>query len=362
MPAVLVRLPCGMHMAALLLSAELWISGGRVLDGGALRASAIAIDHGRIAGEASRPPAGARTLDAKGLVLLPAFIDAHVHLSVAGQVDEVARAEVRGGIAAVLDLGEPERLLPLSTSPLRARFSGPLLTAPRGYPTQSWGAAGYGLELATAGEAREAVQRLAKTGARVAKLAFDRRYPLLDDEVARAAVDEAHRLGLLAAAHALDVEMVQRAMQAGADVLAHTPVEPLPDDLVAAIGARRTWVISTLHAFGGSPQAVANLRRLRSAGARIAYGTDLGNEGTAPGIDARELALLAQAGFSTAETIAAATSAAAELLGERDLGRLTKGAAASLIGVREEAMKDVRLLAQPRLVVIDGAPMSAAPR
>jgi imidazolonepropionase-like amidohydrolase len=344
-------------MTAILLSAELWISGGRVFDGGRLRAAAVAVERGQIAGEADKPPAGARTMAAKGLVLLPAFVDAHVHLSVAGEVANVAKAELRGGVAAVLDLGEPERLLPLATAPLRARFAGPLLTAPRGYPTQSWGANGYGLELAAPEDARAAVQRLAKAGARFAKLAFDRRYPILDPAVARAAADEAHRLGLRVAAHALDVEMVRRAVDANADILAHTPVESLPDELVATVGARRTWIISTLHAFGGTPQAIDNLRRLRRAGARIAYGTDLGNEGTVPGIDGQELALLARAGLSTAEVIAAGTAASAELVGESDLGRIGKGAAASIIGVREESLKDVRLLAQPKLVVIDGTPI-----
>ena len=132
-------------MGALLLSAELWIAGGRLLDARATRAAALAVEGGRIAGEASKPPPGKRTVDASGLLLLPAFVDAHVHLSVAGSVPEVAAAELRGGVAAVLDLGEPERTLPLAAPPLRVRFAGPLLTAPRGYPTQSWGANGYGL-------------------------------------------------------------------------------------------------------------------------------------------------------------------------------------------------------------------------
>jgi len=88
----------------------------------------------------------------------------------------------------------------------------------------------------------------------------------------------------------------------------------------------------------------------------VAYGTDLGNQGTAPGIDANELALLGKAGFSGREAIEAATSAAAELLGEPDLGHLRKGAAASLIGVPEAALQDPRALARPTLVLIDGAP------
>jgi imidazolonepropionase-like amidohydrolase len=346
-------------MTALLLSAELWIAGGRVLDAGSLRETALAVDAGAISGEAAKPPPGARVVDASGLVLLPAFVDAHVHLSVAGDVAEIARAELRGGVAAVLDLGEPERLLPLRVSPLRIQFSGPLMTAPGGYPTRSWGANGYGLEVATPDDARGAVQRLAKAGARFAKLAFDERYPVLAADVARSAADEAHRRGMLVVAHALDVAMVRRAMDAGADVLAHAPVEPLPDDLVARIGERRAWVISTLHAFGGTQAAIENLRRLRGAGARIAYGTDLGNEGTAPGIDAQELALLTQAGFSAADVIASATAAAAELLGEQRLGHLRRGAAASVIGVDPRALRDVRLLAKPSLVLIDGAPPRA---
>jgi imidazolonepropionase-like amidohydrolase len=341
-------------MAALLLSAELWIAGGRLLDAHGTRSAALAIQAGRIAGEAPSAPAGEKTIDASGLLLLPAFADAHVHLSVAGDVVDVAAAELRGGVAAVLDLGEPERTLPLFAPPLRIQFAGPLLTAPRGYPTQSWGANGYGLELAAPAEARAAVQRLARAGARFVKLAFDRRFPLLDDEVARSAAQEAHRLGLRVAAHALDADSVHRALAAGADVLAHTPVEPLPDELVREAAGRKAWVISTLHAFGGGAAALENLRRLRSAGVRVAYGTDLGNEGTAPGIDAKELALLQKAGLSVADVVEAGTAAPAELLGERDLGHLGKGATASLIGVPEAALQDVQLLARPKLVLIAG--------
>ena len=343
-------------MGALLLSAELWIAGGRLLDAHGTRPAALAIEAGRIAGEAPKPPAGAKTIDAGGLLLLPAFLDAHVHLSVAGKVPEVAASELRGGVAAVLDLGEPERTLPLAAPPLRVRFAGPLLTAPLGYPTQSWGANGYGLELKTPGDARAAVLRLSKTGARFVKLAFDRRFPLLDAGAARAAAEEAHRLGLRVAAHALDADAVRRALDAGADVLAHTPVEPLPDDLVRAAAAQKVWLISTLHAFGGTSAALDNLRRLRAAGVRVVYGTDLGNQGTAPGIDAEELGLLGKAGLTIRETIESATASVAELIGEPDLGHLRKGAAASLIAVPEAALRDATLLARPALVLIDGAP------
>jgi imidazolonepropionase-like amidohydrolase len=137
-------------------------------------------------------------------------------------------------------------------------------------------------------------------------------------------------------------------------VLAHTPVERLPEELAREAASRRLWVISTLHAFGGTAEAVDNLRRLRSAGVRVAYGTDLGNQGTAPGIDVDELALLQKAGLSFREAVEAATASAAELLGEPDLGHLRKGATASVIGVPEGALRDTRLFARPALVLIDG--------
>jgi imidazolonepropionase-like amidohydrolase len=303
----------------------LWITGARIADP-LPREGALCIEGAAIAGEARQAPAGAPSIDASGLFLVPAFLDAHVHLAIAGDVAQVAREELRRGVAAVLDLGAPERLLPLQTGALRTAFSGPMLTAPGGYPTQSWGKGGFGLEIASADEARTAVARLAAAGARFAKLAFDARFALLAEDVARAAADEAHRRGLLVAAHALDAASVRRALDAGSDVLAHTPTEELPADLMERLRGR--WVISTLRAFAVAP---ARLRALLEAGARVAYGTDLGNQGTAPGIDGGELSLLAAAG---ADPLRAATLDAAELLGCPDLGRLSPGSAASLLAVR----------------------------
>ena len=314
----------------------LWIVGARLADPGP-QATALGIDGTKIGARAARAPRGANTIDARGLTLVPALIDAHVHLSVAGEPASVARAQVKGGIAAVLDLGAPERTLPL------VRFSGPLMTAPGGYPTRSWGKNGEGLELATAADARAAVLRLSQRGARFIKLAFDPRFPLLGPEVARAAAEEARHLGLRVAAHALETESVRLALDAGADVLAHTPRDPLPRDLLGRLQGK--WVISTLRAFAVDP---ARLRALADAGTRIAYGTDLGNENTAPGIDAGEMALIAEAGV---DPLAAATSAAATLLGFGDLGSLAVGARASVLAVRSLAPES---LATPEWVMIDG--------
>jgi imidazolonepropionase-like amidohydrolase len=322
--------------------AVFWIAGGKLADPKP-RPGALRIEGSRITGKSAFAPPGATIKNAAGLTIVPAFIDAHVHLAVGGDPHTIAREQIRRGVIAVLDLGAPERLLPMRHPPLRIRFSGPLLTAPGGYPTASWGRNGEGLEVATADEARRAVQRLAAAEARFVKLALDARFPLLEPAVAAAAAAEGRRLGLLVAAHALEADSVRRALDAGADVLAHTPRDPLPDDLLARM--RGKWVVSTLRAFAVAPE---RLRSLHQAGARVVYGTDLGNEGTAPGIDAGELALLEGAGV---DPISAATSEAAALLGLRDVGRLTVGASASVLAVRSLRPQD---LARPEWVMIDG--------
>ena len=343
-------------VALIALMADFWIVSGTLAGPAPARPRAVHVRDGRIVAIEATAPEGAQTLDAKGLFLVPAVIDAHVHLSVAGELQKVAEAELKAGVAAVLDLGEPERLLQglPGLRPLRVLFAGPLLTAPKGYPTQSWGKDGYGAELASVDDAKAAVERLAAQGVSMVKLAFDGRFALLDPAVAKAATAAAHRKGLKVAAHALEVKMVRRALEARVDVLAHTPVEPLPDDLVREIGARKLHVVSTLKAFGGSAGAIANLMKLAAAGATVVYGTDLGNAGTAPGVDAGELALLGKAGLSPAAILGAATSTAAALLGLGDLGSLEVGKAASLLALPADPLVDPGALARPAWVLIDG--------
>jgi imidazolonepropionase-like amidohydrolase len=320
-----------------------WIASARV---------AVAIDGPRIVEVAGQAARGATVFDVAGQMLVPAFSDAHVHLAIAGDPRADAEALVRSGVAAVLDLGAPERTLPTLRDllPLQVALAGPLLTAPRGYPTQTWGADGYGLEIASEEEASDAVARVAALGASIVKLALDGRFPVLDQAVARRAVEEAHRRHLLVAAHALEPHLVRLAVDAGVDVLAHAPVGALPDDLVREIGTRRLRVISTLHAYGG--EGVENLRRLREAGAIVAYGTDLGNEGTSPGIDAEELSLLAAAGLSF-DAILGTVAESARLAGVART--IAPGERADLMLVPEEAVAQPALLANPTRVWIAGA-------
>jgi len=256
-------------------------------------------------------------VDLSGQQLQPGWVDSHVHLAYLPQPDEMAA----GGIAVAVDLAAPVSFLDALPSSLEVWAAGPMITAVAGYPTQSWGANGYGLEVADAAAAADAVATLADAGARVIKVPLTDEPTLTVTEVA-AVVDAAHARGLKVVAHATSDAQARSAAEAGVDVLAHTPTEALSDDTVQvwAGGA----VISTLRAFGGQAETVDNLSRLRAAGATVLYGTDFGNTRT-PGVDEGELALLAGAGLSESQIVDSGTTVPATFWGMDDVGRIDVG-------------------------------------
>jgi imidazolonepropionase-like amidohydrolase len=330
--------------AAILLTRVQVFDGERLLPG----RHDVLVEDGVIRALAAVEQIAAEAERLEGGLVTPGLVDAHVHLTFSTP-EEV----VRGGVTAVLDLGAPPRDAFAPHPPLKVRAAGPLLTAPGGYPTRSWGAGGYGLELPDASSARRAVASLADAGAAIVKVALADEEQRLDPETLRAITEEAHDRGLRAVAHALSAETVRRALDAGIDALAHTPVERLPDDLVDALAARDVAVISTIRAFGSGEAARANLVALAGAGCRLLYGTDLGNGGIAPGADPAELVILARALGSADAALRAATSAAAEFAGFRT-GRVAEGRPADLVVVDSYQFASFR---RPRLVLVDGVPV-----
>jgi imidazolonepropionase-like amidohydrolase len=327
------------------VGAHFVLAGGTVVGVGP---ADVEIDGGRIVAVGTAA-AGVPTVDVSGAFLTPAVIDSHVHLAYLPEGDALAA----GGVAAVVDLASPTSFLAADHAPLRFLGAGPMITAPGGYPTQGWGRGGYGIECADADAAVAAVDTLHGLGVGVVKLPVTSA-PVLDAEALAAAAARAHSYGLPVATHALFDADASAAATAGADVLAHTPVEALSDATIAAWRGRA--VISTLGAFGGSSAAVANLAALHDAGLTVLYGTDFGNSRTA-GIDGDELALLGRAGLTPAEVLAAATSAPATFWGFTDLGSITPGKAASLLVLRADPLVDPTALAAPSAVYLDGVRM-----
>lgn len=319
--------------------------GARGLDGKALSFTAVG-------GHVVEEGAG-EVVDLAGHFVVPAFIDSHVHLAYAPRAAEL----LAGGIAGAVDLAAPLRYLdaPDRTGP-ELLLAGPMLTAPQGYPTQTWGSDGFGWELASAEEAEAAVEELAKRGAVVVKLALAGD-PELDDEALSRAVARAHALGLKTAAHATSALDAERAALAGVDVLAHTPTELLPESVLAQWGQRA--VISTLGVFGGSA-ALQNLRELRQRGARVLYGTDFGNSQFA-GIQPAELEGLRDAGLDAVAIVAAGTSDPSSYWGLPELGGLRVGQRASFLELDADPREDLLTLSRPLSVYIDGERRGPAP-
>ncbi len=286
-------------------------------------------------------------IDVGGRWLVPAFIDSHVHLAYLPADDAMAR----GGVAGAVDHAAPLSFFEQSRGPVSLKLSGPMVTAELGYPTQSWGANGYGLQCADTAAARAAVQQLAKRGASLIKLPLTSG-PSLSDEMFAAAASEAHALGLKVSSHALSAALALQAAQGGADVLAHTPTEQLTTTAVELWSKRA--VISTLRAFGGGAAAQANLAALAEAGATVLYGTDFGNT-TDAGIDGAELQLMLSAGLSPQQILDAGTKTPAQFWGFDRLGSIEVGKDASLLVLGSDPLMDPTVLAQPDRVFIGGS-------
>jgi hypothetical protein len=169
--------------------------------GGAPRALALDGLYIRTTSATLTPAPDERVIDLGGRFVVPAFIDAHVHLAYFPE----AAAMARGGVAGVLDLAAPLSYAPSRARPLALAWSGPMITAVGGYPTRDWGSDGYGLECATATEAADAVDLLAERGARVIKVPITGQ-PTLDDRALAAVTARAHARGLRVVAHALRQE------------------------------------------------------------------------------------------------------------------------------------------------------------
>lgn len=322
-------------------------------------ATTLTLSGGRIAGVGDGTVADAGVVDASGLLLVPGFVDAHVHIGFAdpGEV-------LRRGVTAVRDLGWPEGVIfPLAETSHSPDFDGPLvvaagpiLTAPGGYPTRAaWAPPGTGLEIADPDEARDAVRRVASSGARVVKFALNPPAgPVLDRDTLSALVAAAHENGLIATGHVYGTGELDKALDCGADELAHMLMseEEIPEPTIERMVAAGTTVVPTLSIrFGRDREiALANLARFRAAGGKVVYGTDLGNEGPGPGIDRTEVLAMAAAGYSPTEIVASATVAAAAHLDLPSKGVIEEGKDADVVAVPLEALEDPAALADVRMV------------
>ncbi|MCW3492787.1 hypothetical protein [Microbacterium sp. SSM24] len=248
-------------------------------------------------------------------VSLPPFTDHHVHLHL---IDEHRLAD--GGLAGVVDLGgDPVELARRGDGIPHVAYAGAFLTRVGGYPSGRGWAPDAIVRTVTdpsqhpgvPGGAATAVDEQASFGASVVKVALNAAVgPVFDPETLDAIVAAARVHGMPVVAHVEGPGMTALALEAGVDVLAHTPFSEVLDASVIARAAAsgQRW-ISTLDIHGGDPvgarTASSNLAAFVAAGGSVLYGTDLGNGDRRVGVLAGELAALDRAGVRGAALVAA---------------------------------------------------------
>lgn len=299
------------------------------------------------------------TVDASGMTLIPGFIDAHVHIGFYPPHDVVV-----GGVTTARDLGWPPQVIHRLAQLSRATdfdgptivAAGPILTCPGGYPTRApWAPMGTGREVEGPEAAGGAVERTADEGAAVIKVALnDAAGPTFDAPTLRAIVDAAHERGLKVTGHVHSIAELEKALEAGMDELAHMVMsrERLPESVIDEMVSRPMTVVPTTSIRFGAERrlAIDNLRRFAEAGGRVVYGTDLGNSGPRPGIDAREVDGMRSAGLALRDIIASATSVAATHIGLNTTGSIEPGKDADIVAVEGDPLRDQTALGRVAIV------------
>src|SRR5216117_3110858 len=398
---------------------QVLIKAGRLLDGRSQQVQAnvgILIEGERI--KAVGPLAqiqgqagSARVIDLSQMTVLPGLIDAHTHLLLQGDVtsqeyeDQLlkqstpyrailaarnARIALEHGFTAIRDLETEGAMfadVDVKLAITNGEIPGPRVfastraMAPTGmYPitTNNWELElPHGVQpVDGVDNARLAVRQQVQHGADWIKYYSDRRYFFTPDSVlhswvnftdaeAKAIVDEAHRLGRSAAAHAIGSDGIAAALRAGVNSIEHG--DGLTDSLMDVMVKNGVyWVPTvTVGAYvapgrGGTWPALVALERrafqraLRK-GVKIALGTDVGGFPWTELNQAKEFEYYVQYGMSPMQAIQSGTSVAAALLGqEPNLGAVAPGLYADLVAVAGDPLRDITELQRVKFVMKGG--------
>ena len=358
-------------------------------------------------------PTGAAFIDLRSETCLPGLVESHTHIMLQGdqkpgQYDEqilkwslpyrtvlgtqAARRALEYGFTTIRDL-ETEGAYYADVS-IRDAIKQGIIPGPRMFVvtraldvTGAYALLGYdpalklphGVQVVDGpDECRKAVREQIANGADWIKIYADQRISISGDvvhsiptftpEEFHAVVDETHREHHKVAAHAMGLEGVHSALEAGADTIEHGAY--IADDDLKTMVARGIWYVPTLYIFiyadeiqqangfpgwkGGTEIHAETFRRALKAGVKIAFGTDVGGfEWTIN--PAKEFALMAKYGMTPAQAIRAATTSGADLVEMKDqIGSVETGKLADLVAVSGNPLVDVRILENVNFVMKEG--------
>lgn len=377
------------------------IVGATLLDGtlrGPVEDAEVEVADGRIAYAGPRrhgEQRGVRAIDAAGCVLMPGFIDAHVHLCMStdasaeeqrGWFPEQQVVAVLRNLRSTIDAGvTTARDLSGLTPGYRASIAAGDVTGPRLHlaiamlsptgghadPVMANGSLPLYAERATTpgwavvdtlDEVIKAVRMLVRTGADAIKVCTSGGMSTQHDDPADRGVPQEHieaivaemraRAGQPVAAHAQNDEGSRAAVLGGVASIEHG--YDLSEQTVAMMIERGTVLVPTLSTLlrGNGGDTVRRARALDSirgairAGVKVVLGTDAGIHGQ--GRNLTELGHLVRAGLTPLEAIHAGTQAGARLLRlDPHLGTLEAGKLADLVLASADPLVDIDALALP---------------
>jgi imidazolonepropionase-like amidohydrolase len=378
----------------------------RLLDGTGAQPvadAAVLMEGGRIAyaGPAAGLPttaAGVEVREFPGATLLPGLVDAHVHLVASAGPDLAAdiprseaertlaavrnaRRQLDHGVTLVRDLGAPgAEAVAVARAVEAGEVEGPRVLAAGPAVTMTGGHIPYLGRIADGPDAmRVAVRANLAMGARCIKVVatggvltkgVDPREPAYTQPELDALVDEAHRLGMTVAAHAIGEGGVAAALRAGVDSIEHGMfLDDAAIELFLATGARYTPTFCAPHGILAGPSVPEwikerarpaaeaqgdSFRAAVKAGVPVVAGTDAGTPDNPHGGVARELAFMVDAGLDVPLAVRAATAEAADLLGDPDRGVLRPGAHADVLVAGGDVTAGVAALGRPAAVFQGG--------
>jgi imidazolonepropionase-like amidohydrolase len=367
----------------------------------------VVIRDGKIAAVGSegsvRVPDDAITLDCTGLTVAAGFWNSHVHFMERKWADaanipapeltlQLQDMLTRYGFTSVFDTGSPWE----NTRRIRERIESGEIPGPRirstgeGLIGKGWlppevvlktlGVMPFPLpEVTDAAEALVASKKVLDSGTDGLKLFAAAQFPpfaTLPCEAIRAAVAEAHIREKPVFVHPTSRDGLLAAVAGGVDVVAHTTPQSGPWDeavltamqkaKVALIPTLKLWQYLLRHdrASLGDAQTQTSTGQLRAwlaSGGGILFGTDVGGMDDYDPTD--EYALMAEAGMTFRQILAALTTVPAEKFGEiASLGRVAPGLAADLVVLNGDPSGDVRAFAAVRYTIRDGKVIYQAAR
>jgi imidazolonepropionase-like amidohydrolase len=397
--------------------------GARIFDGrgGVIESGTVVMRDGKIVAvgpaASTTVPADAQKVNVAGATILPGLINAHGHLTSAigmrpdpnGHTRENLVRQLgtyaRYGITTVFSLGEDQdvaaNVLQLRNDQTSGKLHGARLFI-----------SGPVIGGGSADAARAMTDTVAATKPDVLKIRIDDNLgsgKKMPEEAWRATIARSKELKLPIAIHIFYLSDAKAALQAGADIIAHSVRDvPVDAEFVKEMKARNACYTPTLtrevstFVYGSTPPwakdpfflkgaganaanelsdparqqqvqasnaykqglrykeglevAKKNLKTLSDAGIRIAMGTDSGPAGRWQGFfEHLELEMMVEAGMTPMQALVAATGAAAECHGKSgQIGTIENGAAADLLVLDANPLENIRNTRQIRSIWIAG--------